>query len=38
VKRHSYVAARLAGVATGEAAEELKKAVAEFEANKTSSK
>jgi hypothetical protein len=38
VKRHSYVAARLAGVATGEAAEELKKAVAEFEASKTSSK
>ena len=38
VKRHSYVAARIAGVATGEAAEELKKAIAEFEASKKSSK
>lgn len=38
VKRHSYVAARIAGVATGEAAKELKKAVAEFEASKKSSK
>ncbi len=37
VKRHSYVAARIAGVATGEAAEELKKAIAEFEASKKSS-
>ncbi len=38
VKRHSYVAARIAGVATGEAADELKMAIAEFEANKKSSK
>jgi hypothetical protein len=38
VKRHSYVATRIASVATGEAAEELKKAIAEFEASKKSSK
>ncbi len=38
VKRHSYVAARIASVATGEAADELKKAIAEFEASKKSSK
>jgi len=37
VKRHSYVAARIASVATGEAADELKKAIAEFEASKKSS-
>ncbi len=34
VKRHSYVAARIARIATGEAAEQLKKALAEYEANK----
>ena len=38
VKRHSYVAARIASTATGPAADELKKAIAEFEANKKSSK
>jgi hypothetical protein len=38
VKRHSYVAARIASAATGPAADELKKAIAEFEANKKSSK
>lgn len=38
VKRHSFVAARIARIATGEAAEELKKAIAEHEANKKSSK
>jgi hypothetical protein len=38
VKRHSYVASRIARIATGEAAEELKKAIAEFEANKKPSK
>ena len=38
VKRHSYVAARIASVATSEAADELKKAIAEFEASKKSSK
>ncbi len=37
VKRHSYVAARIASVATGEAADELKKAIAEFEASQKSS-
>ncbi len=34
VKRHNYVAARLAGIATGEAAEELKKVIAEYQADK----
>ena len=34
VKRHSGVANRLARIGTGEAAEELKKAIAEFETNK----
>jgi len=34
VKRHSGVANRLAGIATGEAAEALKKAIAEYQANK----
>lgn len=38
VKRHSFVAARIARIATGPAADELKKAIAEFEANKKSSK
>ncbi len=38
VKRHSYVAARIASTATGPAADELKKAIAEFEANKKSTK
>jgi hypothetical protein len=38
VKRHSGVANRLARIATGEASEELKKAIAEYEANKTLSK
>jgi len=38
VKRHSYVAARIASVATGEAADELKKAIAEFEAGRKSSR
>jgi hypothetical protein len=38
VKRHSFVAGRIARIATGEAAEELKKAIAEFETNKKSSK
>lgn len=38
VKRHSYVAARIASTATGPAAGELKKAIAEFEASKKSSK
>ncbi len=37
VKRHSYVAARIARIATGEAAEQLKKALAEYEANKNKS-
>ena len=35
VNRHSFVASR---IATGEAAEELKKAIAEYKANKKSSK
>jgi hypothetical protein len=38
VKRHSYVAARIASTATGPAAGELKKAIAEFETNKQPSK
>jgi hypothetical protein len=38
VKRHSFVASRLARIATGETAEVLKKALAEFETNKKSSK
>ena len=38
VKRHSFVASRIARIATGEAAEELKKAIAEYEANKKPSK
>lgn len=38
VKRHSFVAGRIARTATGDAAEELKKAIAEFETNKKSSK
>jgi hypothetical protein len=38
VKRHSGVANRLARIATGAAAEELKKAIAEFETNKKPSK
>jgi hypothetical protein len=38
VKRHSGVANRLARIATGKAAEELKKALAEFETNKNPSK
>ena len=38
VKRHSFVAGRIALTATGPAADELKKAIAEFEANKKSSK
>lgn len=38
VKRHSGVAGQLARIATGPAAEELKKALAEFEANKKPSK
>jgi len=38
VKRHSFVAARIARNAKGEAAEQLKKAIAEFEASKKSSK
>ena len=38
VKRHSFVASRIARTATGQAAEELKKALAEFETNKKSSK
>ena len=38
VKRHSFVAARIARTATGPAADELKKAIAEFEASKKSSK
>lgn len=38
VKRHSGVANRLARIATGEAAEELKKAIAEFETNEKSPK
>ncbi len=38
VKRHSFVAARIARTATGQAADELKKAIAEFEANKKPSK
>jgi len=38
VKRHSFVAARIARTATGPAADELKKALAEFEANKKSTK
>jgi hypothetical protein len=38
VKRHSYVAARIASTATGPAADELKKAIEEFETSKKSSK
>lgn len=38
VKRHAFVASRIARIATGEAAEELKKALAENEAKKKSSK
>lgn len=38
VKRHSFVAARIARTATGEAADDLKKAIAEFEASKKPSK
>lgn len=38
VKRHSFVASRIARIATGEAAEELQKAIAEYEFNKKSSK
>ena len=38
VKRHSFVAARIARVATGPAADELKTAIAEFETNKKPSK
>jgi len=38
VKRHSGVAHRLSRITTGEAAEQLKKAIAEYEANKKSSK
>jgi hypothetical protein len=38
VKRHSFVASRIARTATGQAAEELKKALAEFETNKKTSK
>ena len=38
VKRHSYVAVRIASTASGPAADELKKAIAEFEANKKSTK
>jgi hypothetical protein len=38
VKRHSFVASRIARIATGEAAKELKKAIAENKANKKSSK
>jgi hypothetical protein len=38
VKRHSFVAARIARTATGPAADELKQAIAEFETNKKSSK
>ena len=38
VKRHSFVAARIASTATGPAADELKKAIAESEANRKSSK
>jgi hypothetical protein len=38
VKRHSFVASRIARTATGQAAEELKKAIAEFETNKKPSK
>ena len=38
VKRHSFVAARIARTATGPAADELKKAIAEFETNKKPSK
>jgi hypothetical protein len=38
VKRHSFVAGRIARTATGDAAEELKKAITEFETNKKSSK
>ena len=38
VKRHSFVAARIASTATGPAADELKQAIAEFETNKKSSK
>jgi hypothetical protein len=38
VKRHSFVASRIARTATGDAAEELKKAIAEFETNKKPSK
>lgn len=38
VKRHSFVAGRIARIATGEAAEELKKAIAEYEAGRKPSK
>jgi hypothetical protein len=38
VKRHSYVAAGIASTATGPAADELKKAIEEFETSKKSSK
>ncbi len=38
VKRHSFVAARIARTATGPAADDLKKAIAEFETNKKLSK
>jgi hypothetical protein len=38
VKRHSFVAARIARTATGPAADELKKAIAEFETKKKPSK
>ena len=38
VKRHSFVASRIARTATGQAAEELRKAIAEFETNKKPSK
>jgi len=38
VKRHSFVARRIARIATGEAAEEMKQAIAEYQANKETSK
>jgi hypothetical protein len=38
VKRHSFVASRIARTATGQAAEELKQALAEFETNTKPSK
>jgi hypothetical protein len=34
VKRHSFVASRIAKIATGEAAEKLKKAIAEHKTDK----